>query len=249
MRVQASGVHVDALMSVGKPIVIRNALVESVAHDTTGQSGPICLKLKQFSKVALVRFRAQQCLALAFNSNFRTQTLSLQHPDGVMSTPAAPAKINSTYNRSIFSAQASAQQQSFGAAQEAPAPGASVLQPAASAWTSMGVKQQPHQQQQQQKATHSAPSHAASAPAPAAAPTGWAAVAARGAVAPSAAGPAATPAARAAPATAQAAAPVEEAPAHAQAAPAPAPTPVAAPAPAPASAGSGSWAAIASNKQ
>ncbi len=54
MRVQASGVHVDALMSVGKPIVIRNALVESVAHDTTGQSGPICLKLKQFSKVALV---------------------------------------------------------------------------------------------------------------------------------------------------------------------------------------------------
>lgn len=55
MRVQASGVHVDALMSVGKPIVIRNALVEAVSHDSTGQTGPICLKLKQFSKVALVR--------------------------------------------------------------------------------------------------------------------------------------------------------------------------------------------------
>lgn len=173
-------------------------------------------------------------------TNFRTFEFPAQHPDGVMSTPAAPVKINTTYNRSIFTAHAAAQSQAFGSEQEAPAPGASVLQPAASAWTSMAGKQD--------KPTPSAPSHTsapAPAAAPAAAPTGWAAVAARGASA-----QAAAPVPRPAPASAAVApaAPVEQAPVQPQApvpAPAPVPVPVAAPAPA---AAAGSWAAVAGGK-
>lgn len=59
IRLQGSGVHVDALQAVGSAVVVRNATVDVVKDSR--QRGPrraedpILLRLKQFSKVSKVR--------------------------------------------------------------------------------------------------------------------------------------------------------------------------------------------------
>lgn len=69
IRVQASGVHVEPLLQVGSTVIVRNAFVEVVGDVRRGgtsysRNDPLYLRLKQFSKVTLVRTPCRSLFAL-----------------------------------------------------------------------------------------------------------------------------------------------------------------------------------------